>query len=159
MFRKRRYKHCREFVFDFKFLIRQRKELRKLQKGHLISPEFRQRLLMAVTVVNGCRYCTYYHSREALKAGLRAEELQKMLQGDLHNSPSEELPALLFAQHWAEQEGRADPELETQLKKDYGNQTYNAILLALKMIRFGNLSGNSFDYFLYRISGGKWGIS
>jgi hypothetical protein len=28
-------------------------------------PAFRERLMLAVTVVNGCRYCSYFHARQA----------------------------------------------------------------------------------------------
>jgi hypothetical protein len=39
----------------------------------------------------------------------------------------------------------------------YGTQKVEAIELALQMIRMGNLSGNTLDYVLYKISGGRWG--
>ena len=65
-----------------------------------------KRLMLAVTAVNGCRYCSYYHAQEALKAGLPDEELQMLLEGVVDDAPPEELPALLYAQHWAEAEGQ-----------------------------------------------------
>ena len=36
-------------------------------------------------------------------------------------------------------------------------QAVELMELAMRMIRAGNLSGNTFDRFLYRISFGRWG--
>lgn len=36
-----------------------------------IGKDFVERIMMAVTEVNGCRYCSYFHTRVALKAGIK----------------------------------------------------------------------------------------
>ena len=41
----------------------------------------------------------------------------------------------------------------------YGVEKFDAIEMILRMIRVGNLSGNLWDYILYRISFGHWGLS
>ncbi len=45
-------------------------KLRKAKKEHLINATFQERIMLAVTEVNGCEVCSYYHTKEALKAGL-----------------------------------------------------------------------------------------
>jgi hypothetical protein len=72
-------------------------------------------------------------------------------------SPPEQLPALLYAQHWAETNANPDPETRQCVLEQYGEETLQAIELALRMIRMGNLMGNSWDYLLYRISFGRLG--
>jgi len=113
--------------------------------------------MMAVTAVNGCRYCSYFHARQALERGVTPEEIAQLLTGDVANCPEEEAVAVLYAQHWAESDAHPDPEAVRRLQQTYGAERTEAIHLMLQMIRLGNLMGNSFDYLLYRISFGKWG--
>ncbi len=122
----------------------------------LLSPAFRERLMLAVTWVNGCRYCSYFHARQALKSGVTAQEISKLLSGDVDNCPEEEATAVIYAQHWAESDAHPDPEAVWKLEETYGPEKADAIHLVLRMIRLGNLLGNSWDYLLYCLSFGKW---
>jgi len=112
--------------------------------------------MLAVTSVEGCRYCSYFHSRLALKCGVSQEEIKKLLSGDFKDCPEGEAIAILYAQHWAESNAHPDPEADQKLQEIYGFEKAEAIHLMLRMIRLGNLLGNTWDYFLYRISFGKW---
>ena len=109
--------------------------------------------MLAVTQVNGCRYCSYGHTQAALKSGLDSEEIRALLSGDLSSAPLEELTALLFAQHYAESAGHPDTEAWENLVSTYGQDKAFAILANIRMITIGNLLGNTFDAFLYRITG------
>ena len=111
--------------------------------------------MLAVTAVDGCRYCSYFHARQALKSGVTQEEISRLLSGDVDDYPEEEAVAVIYAQHWAESDARPDPEAVRKLQQTYGVEKAEAIHLMLRMIRLGNLSGNSWDYLLYRISLGK----
>jgi len=62
-----------------------------------VSKEFRERIMLAVTEVNGCRYCSYFHSKQALEAGMTAAEVKQLANGDLDDVPPDQLPAVLFA--------------------------------------------------------------
>ena len=155
-FKKRTYKSLKELLNDLQFPIKNRKRLKELKKKGLISPAFRERLMLAVTKVNGCRYCSYFHAKQALKSGLTPEEINQLLSGDVNNCPGEESTAIIYAQHWAESDALPDPDAVRKLQKTYGTEIAEAIHLMLRMIRLGNLLGNSCDYLLYRISFGKW---
>ena len=111
--------------------------------------------MLAVTSVEGCRYCSYFHSKLALKGGMNQEEIRQLLSGDFKGCPEEEALAVLYAQHWAESNARPDPGAVEKLKETYGSEKAEAIHLMLRMIRLGNLLGNTWDYLLYRISFGK----
>jgi len=113
--------------------------------------------MMAVTAVNGCRYCSYYHAKEALKTGVEPEEIRELLSGSIQNSPEDEVVAIMYAQHWAESDTHADPQAVDKLLETYGTEKADAIHLVLRLIRMGNLMGNTCDYVLYRISFGRWG--
>jgi AhpD family alkylhydroperoxidase len=138
------------------FPFRNRKRLKEVMKSGLISTAFRERLMLAVTAVEGCRYCSYFHARQALKSGVSNEEISQLLSGDVDNCPEEEAVAVLYAQHWAESDAHPDPEAVRKLEQTYGSEKSEAIHLMLHMIRLGNLLGNTWDYLLFCVSFGKW---
>ena len=156
-FSKRTYNNMKEFFSDIVFLTKNRKEMREINKGIIISPAFRERIMLAVTAVNRCRYCSYFHTGEALKSGLSQEEISRLLSGEITACPPDEASAVIYAQHWAESNACPDPIIVQKLRETYGQEKANAIQLALRMIRVGNLTGNSWDYLLDRLSFGNWG--
>jgi len=158
-FNRRIYRSFSQFWRDFRYPLQNRDKIKITMKGDLVSYAFRERLMLAVTAVNGCRYCSYYHAKEAVKAGLPESELQKLLVGVVDDAPADELPALLYAQHWAESDANPDPEARQKLVETYGPERTEAIEMALRMIRMGNLLGNQWDYWLYRISNGRLNAS
>ena len=131
--------------------------MREVTREGLISQAFRERLMLAVTAVNGCRYCSYFHSRQALRSGIRTEEIRELLAGDVANCPQDEAVAVAYAQHWAESNAHPEPEAVERLRQTYGPGKAEAIHLILRMIRMANLLGNSWDYLIYRISFGRRG--
>lgn len=157
-FSRRIYHNFKEIRADFRYIFGQRDFIRKVMR-ELISYDFRERLMMVVTEVNGCRYCSYYHAKEALKSGISKAELKALLEGHIpENTPPEEYPALVYAQHWAEQNAQPDPEAVAHLEETYGKEMADAIHIVLRMIRMGNLSGNLFDFWLYKLSFGRIGL-
>jgi len=156
-YQRRTYHSLGELLADLRMILSRRKEIRSLMRGGAIAPAFRERLMLVVTEVNGCRYCSYAHARSALSEGVPQEEIEALAAGVLEGSPPEEAPALLYAQHWAEADGKPDAAARKQVVARYGEQVVGMIELALRMIRVGNLSGNTFDCLLHRISFGKWG--
>ena len=49
----------------------------------LVSKNFRSNIMLAVTEVNGCIYCSYYHTKIALESGTTPEEMEGLLSGEL----------------------------------------------------------------------------
>jgi AhpD family alkylhydroperoxidase len=156
-FRKRFYTSVREFSTDILYLARNIRWLRRRNSLVIISPAFRERLMLAVTAVYGCRYCSYFHAKRGLKSGVGSEEAMALLAGSLEMCPTEEAIALLYAQHWAESNANPNTEAVERLERAYGAEKVKAINLALRMVRVGNLVGNLWDYFLYKLSRGKRG--
>ncbi|MBN2205580.1 MAG: carboxymuconolactone decarboxylase family protein [Thermoleophilia bacterium] len=136
---------------------RERRGARALMRDEVIDAQFRERLMLAVTEVNGCRYCSYAHARAALKAGLTEEDIAAVARGEAAGSPPDQAVALVYARHWAEADAKPDPEARQRVLETYGETKTGAIELTLRMIRIGNLMGNTSDYLLYRVSAGRWG--
>jgi AhpD family alkylhydroperoxidase len=156
-FARRHYTSLGALIADVRAIFARRKEIRALMRDEILDGAFRERLMLVVTGVNACRYCSYAHAREALAEGITQDEIEDLSEGTLAGSPPDQMPALLYAQHWAEADGDPDPEAREAVVTRYGTQKVEAIELALQMIRMGNLSGNTLDYVLYKISGGRWG--
>jgi AhpD family alkylhydroperoxidase len=155
-FKKRTYGSVKELIRDLCFPIKNRRRLSEVRSKGLLSPAFQERLMLAVTSVEGCRYCSYFHSKLALKGGVSQVEISKLLSGEVDDCPEDEILAVLYAQHWAESNACPDKEAAKRLEETYGPEKAEAINLMLRMIRLGNLLGNTWDYLLYRMSFGKW---
>jgi AhpD family alkylhydroperoxidase len=154
---RRIYHSLSELLADFRAIMSQRKQIRSLMRGEVIPQSLRERLMLVVTAVNRCRYCSYAHAREALSTGISQAEIEALASGMFEDSPPEEVPALLYAQHWAEMNGEPEAPVREQLVERYGERVVEMMELALRMIRAGNLSGNTFDYLLHRVSFGRLG--
>lgn len=126
---------------------------KQLPKEDRISKQFMERIMLAVTEVNGCRYCSYFHTRVSLKAGLKKEAIKRALGGDFKDAPQDELAALYFAQHYAELSGRPNSEAVQCLKDEYGEGKAMVIMAYIHAIMVGNAWGNMFDALRFRIMG------
>lgn len=152
--RRRRYHSLRDVGRDLQQIAARRRDLR----AGLLSPALRERLLMVVTQVNQCRYCSFVHSRLALRAGIAPAEVQALLAGALPGDvPAGESTALLYAQHWAESDALPTCEALARLQDVYGHEKAGAINAILHVIRMANLAGNTWDCLLFRLSGGRLG--
>jgi AhpD family alkylhydroperoxidase len=158
-FNRKLYANFGDFLADVRTVMSNRENIRTMMRSTTLTPAFRERLFLAVTQVNGCRYCSYFHAQQALSHGVPEEEIRAISDGLLDRCPAEELTAICYAQHWAETDAHPLPEARARLFETYGEETTSQIELALRMIRVGNLTGNLFDYLLYRLSFGRMDIN
>lgn len=157
-FSRRLYNNWDEFFADVRYMLSNRTLVKRAYR-ELVQPDFRERLMLVVTEVNGCRYCSYGHGLAALKVGVSQEQLDELSAGLIPtDAPDREKPALLYAQHWAESNTHPDNQATAHLVETYGAEQAEAIQVLLRMIRVGNLLGNQGDYILFRVSFGRWGL-
>jgi AhpD family alkylhydroperoxidase len=124
----------------------------KALKMGLISKEFSERIMLSVTEVNGCAICSYAHTKMALESGMSGDEIKELLGGSMENVPSENLPALMFAQHTAEMRGYPEISTRQELIKDYGIDKSKAIMSAINFIMLGNAYGIPYGSFVARFN-------
>lgn len=123
-----------------------------------ISADFRERLLLTVTAVNNCRYCEMLHSQLAQANGVSKQECMLISKGVIpEQTPEFQKPALCYANSWALQGGDFNTSAQDDICAHYDNTTIVAIEFAIRSIWIGNLSGNTWDYWLYRLSFRRWG--
>ncbi len=128
-------------------------DVREAHHAGRVDEAFANRIMLAVTNVNGCRYCDYFHTRQALELGINEVELQQMYAGEFGDIPEEQTVAIVFAQHYAEQQGKPDPIAWQRLQSFYGPDTARDIIAFIHMITMGNLLGNAGDALLLRLRG------
>lgn len=127
--------------------------LKRARASGEMNEAFMERIMLAVTEVNGCAMCSYYHTKVALESGLAIEEIKGMLCGDCGDAPEEELQAILFAQHYADTRGKPSREAWERVVKSYGENGAYGILAATRMIMMGNVLGIAWGSFLNRFRG------
>ena len=119
-----------------------------------LDKRFSERLLLAVSGVNGCVYCSWFHSYMATRRGVSQVEIDQLLSqlipGDI---PELEHQALLFAIHYAERDGQLDAGSLESLHGYFKPAEVRQIIALISAIHFGNLCGNTFDAFLLRLKG------
>ena len=108
-----------------------------------ISRRFAERIMLAVSGVNRCAYCSWLHTRTALEKGLSQDEIRGLLEGSLGEVPENETVAILYAQHWSESEGRPSQEARQRVVDHYGRTTTAYIERTIKTVTFGNLCSNT----------------
>lgn len=109
----------------------------------ILDEQFKERIMLTVTKVNGCTICSDAHTQAALDAGISRQEVTAMLSGDHSGTPREELSGILFAQHCAYMRGKPSKACWTPLLHQYGPKKAVAILGAVRMIMLGNALGIS----------------
>jgi len=133
--------------------LRTVKYMTRVKKSKDLSPEFIERIMMAVTEVNGCAICSYAHTKMALEIGMSNKEIQNILSGVMDDVPPDEIPGVMFAQHYADSRGKPSKEAWVHVVEIYGLSKAKGILGAICMIMVGNIYGIPWSSFFNRFRG------
>lgn len=116
-----------------------------------ISAALREKLFLAVSSINDCRYCKWGHTHWAMAKGVPLEEVNQILSHQAESLEAKnpaEAAAILFAQHYAEQLDQFDPDSLENLRQYYSDAEVAEILAYVRFITLTNLTGNTVDAFL-----------
>lgn len=133
--------------------LRTTKYMLKAKKNKELSLVFIERIMLAVTEVYGCPVCAYAHTKIALEAGISNEEIQGMLAGIFDDIPTDEVAAVMFAQHYADSRGKLSKESWERIVELYGISKARGILGAIRVIMIGNTYGIPWSSFFNRFKG------
>jgi len=128
-------------------------KLKENKNSKLLDEQFVERLQLAVTEVNGCAVCSYYHTKMALRQGMSNEEICSFLSGDDNFIKPEEVKAIMFAQHFSDSKGLPKKYAYDAIVKEYGKTKAGIILAACQVILVGNMLGIPFSAFQSRLKG------
>lgn len=120
--------------------------LRLFKRKNGMNFKFKERIMLAVTEVNGCQMCSFVHTKLALKAGLSLDDIQELLSGELVGVPKEESLAVLFAKDYAFNHETIDQDFHNKLIETYGVRKARAILGVVEMITMTNGMGLGLGY-------------
>lgn len=127
--------------------------LKKAKAAGKRNTAFLERIMLAVTEVNGCPLCSYYHTKVSLEEGFTIEEIRNMLGGVHSDVPEEELAGVLFAQHYADERGKPSRKSWETLVSAYGETGAYGVLAVTRMIMMGNATGIPSGSFINRFRG------
>jgi AhpD family alkylhydroperoxidase len=115
--------------------------------------QFAERIMLAVTEVNGCELCSYAHARLALRAGLTNAEVRSLLGGLSDGIPDDQIPAITYAQHYADTRGHPDAAAWQHLLDVYDEDEALAVLAAVRIMMWGNAVGIPLSSLRSRLKG------
>lgn len=151
-FYKKIYSLSEGYVILYQMLRTMPSLARSRHRGEL-SPEFMERIMLAVTEVNGCEVCSYGHAKMALEQGMSDEEILQLLSGVTDSIPEDEAKAVFFAQHYADTRGHPSAAAWQQIVATYSPTRALGILGAIRAIMFGNACGIPLSAFSHRLRG------
>ena len=142
-------------------LFEHTKNIKKAAKAYIIlkrakrikafNKKFKERIMLAVTEVNGCELCSYVHTKIALSSGMTKENIAKILNNDTTSVPEKEAVGVMFAQNYAYSHEKQDPIINERLSNEYGFETTKAIIASAEMITMTNGMGISMHLLLNRL--------
>ncbi|SIS18405.1 carboxymuconolactone decarboxylase family protein [Natronorubrum thiooxidans] len=134
------------FVVGLGRFLRNLPRLVRAQKADRVDTQFAEKIMLAVTAINECQYCSRYHTDLALEAGMDEDTIEQLLERDVDGAVAPaERPALLFAQRYAETSENPGRNAVVELRDTYGPDTAADIQAFVRAIYFGNLLGNTYD--------------
>lgn len=151
---KRLFTLCERYRITVK-AFRSIKYVKRGRKLGLIDEQFQERVMLAVTAVNDCPMCSYVHTGQALKSGMSNDEIQAFVSGEFPDVPPQQAKGVLFAQHYADQRGKYDPEVWAQVVNEYGIQKAQCVLASAATMMFGNSLGIPIGSIRNRFKGQK----
>jgi AhpD family alkylhydroperoxidase len=116
----------------------------------------REKVMLGVNSVNGCRYCNWAHTGLALAHGVDLDELADLLDtGTFGEVDERDGTAILFAQCFADTVRNPTPEAQAALAKRFTPYERRELMAYIHAIYLGSLCGNCADAWLTRLSGRK----
>ena len=125
--------------------------LKSSNKLKYMNKKFKERIMLAITEVNGCEMCSYMHTKIALSSGMNAENIRNILDGDTSSIPLDEAVAIMFAQEFASSKESPGKESVNRLILEYGAEKADRIVAVCNVITMTNGMGTSLDYLYGRI--------
>ena len=126
--------------------------IRSFSKNKRINKAFRERIMLAISGVNGCAMCSFVHTKLALAEGISAEQIKQLLGGEFNDIPAAEAVGVLYAQSYAAGNEVIDPDSFQRLVDEYGDDKAYCILQVCQIITFTTVMGITLDGIKQRLT-------
>lgn len=108
-----------------------------------MNKQRRERIMLAISEVNGCAMCSYVHTKLALQAQMTPDEIKEILSGELAHVPEQDVLAVLFAKDFAASHEVIDSASYRKIQDFYGTDGARAIVCASHVITMTTSMGIS----------------
>ena len=126
--------------------------IRSWKKSKRINKAFRERIMLAISGVNGCAMCSFVHTKIALAEGISAEQIKQVLGGDFADIPEAEAVGVLYAQSYAAGKEVIDTASYQRLVDEYGDAKAHCIQQVCQIITFTTVMGITLDGLKQRLT-------
>jgi AhpD family alkylhydroperoxidase len=144
-FKKRYLTRPQQLFSMIKVMRRQAKKIKDLNEHQKINPALCEKVMLAVSGVTNCVYCSYLHAKNALEKGVCDSEIVKLLNCEFGDFPEHEATALLYGQHWAETDGRPEANVKMRVMEYYGKEKLDHLETIIRALYMGNLVSNTVE--------------
>lgn len=126
--------------------------IRTFSKNKRINKAFRERIMLAISGVNGCAMCSFVHTKLALAEGISAAQIKQLLGGEFSDIPAAEAVGVVYAQSYASGKEIVDPTSFQRLVEEYGDAKAVCILQVCQIITFTTVMGITLDGIKQRLT-------
>jgi AhpD family alkylhydroperoxidase len=121
---------------------------------HDVDPGFREEIMLAVSRLNDCRFCSWGHQEWAHISGVSDEELAHIEQLDPAGFDRKKWVAISYVRALVTANfGRVQPELRRAMQHKYSSREIREIELIARVMDIGNRGANTWDALLSRLHG------
>jgi AhpD family alkylhydroperoxidase len=131
----------KEFVYLIDDAFISMKDYKKVMKEKQIDEMFKEKIMLAVTEINGCELCNAYHTKNVEKLETSQIKVAPLVIQELHIATTKEDIALEFAKHYALENGNYSKNKWNELVEAYDKETAKGILGVVRIIMMGNVHG------------------
>ena len=150
-FRKRVYSNKDVFLNDFRAFVRALPSFLKAYVFGKLERAFVEKIFVAVSTINSCKYCSWIHLKLGLKSGTNLQDVYNLISliHDTGNIKDErEAFTIAFASYYVDSRGELDRCIIERFRSMYPPDMAKAIISCIQVINFANLVANTFEEFL-----------
>ncbi len=152
-FSRRSYTDVQQMIADVRAIWLAPHDLITLRNDARISHPLLEKIMLAISGTNGSRFLGSAQARYAAQQGLTDTEISSLLRGEISYATADEAPALVVAQHYAEEKGHPDEDMVRRLEATYGSEMAKDLIVYMRLVMFASLVGNTIDALWSRILG------
>jgi len=106
--------------------------------GRSLDRKLYEAVYLRVSLINGCHYCTQHHIQGAKRAGLTAEQMKALKEGNYSGFGAAEHVALRYAEKLTHTPGGATDVDFTELKKQFSDEQILDLHMLIGLVNLTN---------------------
>lgn len=151
---KKRTMTAPQFVGSLASLVPELNVLYGIWVRNDLDPGFREELMLAVSRLNDCRFCTWGHQEWAHLSGVSNEELAQLEQLDPSGFDRRKWVAISYVRALVKRDFKGvQPELRRTMQHKYSPREIRQIELVARVMDIGNRGSNTYEAMLSRLRG------